>query len=298
MTNYKYCMFRGAFVRTRQVLLADKFQLCIRFHDIRCVVITAGWFVCFQHSSIMLGFCRACLETRSGCLQSDTTSTSRFSATAVSIFVILPEQHTQTHIHIRMHLRAHTHTQFNCPNSCSKPKLMGTSSTDTASNRTPRPSLGAHQQSRILESNSVHCTLRIVFQRCRSSCPHLVFQRCRSSRPPPRVSVLQFLTPPPRVSALPFLTRTQLLLYPLTAVFLAYLSSLVIGWNLSQGLCYFYKYRVVWPTRSTQGHHAELKLAVVSLRAVCMTLWEWHCRYDGANAPRPCYIDKISVCNT
>lgn len=46
-------------------------------------------------------------------------------------------------------------------------------------------------------------------------------------------------------SALPFLKRTEVLLYPVTGIFLFYLLSIGLGWNFSKGLCYFYKYRVL-----------------------------------------------------
>ncbi|ELU08114.1 hypothetical protein CAPTEDRAFT_148077 [Capitella teleta] len=45
-------------------------------------------------------------------------------------------------------------------------------------------------------------------------------------------------------SSLPFLKNTRLLLYPMSAMLLIYFLSLGLGWNFSQGLCYFYKYRV------------------------------------------------------
>jgi len=46
-------------------------------------------------------------------------------------------------------------------------------------------------------------------------------------------------------STLPFLKQTRLLLYPLTVLFLFYLLSAVIGWNISSTLCDFYVLRVV-----------------------------------------------------
>ncbi|XP_064637541.1 protein unc-50 homolog A-like [Lineus longissimus] len=45
-------------------------------------------------------------------------------------------------------------------------------------------------------------------------------------------------------SALPFLKKTQMFLYPMTIMVLLYVISLAVGWNLSSGLCNFYKYRV------------------------------------------------------
>ncbi|KAH3842096.1 protein unc-50 homolog [Dreissena polymorpha] len=45
-------------------------------------------------------------------------------------------------------------------------------------------------------------------------------------------------------SALPFLKNTRTMLFPVTAVLVIYLLSLVLGWNFSGGLSYFYKYRV------------------------------------------------------
>lgn len=45
-------------------------------------------------------------------------------------------------------------------------------------------------------------------------------------------------------SALPFLKNTRSILFPITAVLLIYILSLVFNWNFSRGLCYFYKYRV------------------------------------------------------
>jgi len=48
-------------------------------------------------------------------------------------------------------------------------------------------------------------------------------------------------------SSLPFLKKTQVLLYPLTVVFLLYFLSIIIGWNFSSGLCRFYHYRVFSP---------------------------------------------------
>lgn len=44
-------------------------------------------------------------------------------------------------------------------------------------------------------------------------------------------------------SSLPFLKKTQIFLYPVPAVLLVYILSILIGWNFSQGLCYFYHYR-------------------------------------------------------
>ncbi len=45
-------------------------------------------------------------------------------------------------------------------------------------------------------------------------------------------------------TALPFLKRTQVLLTPFTVLFILYLISVLVGWNFSKGLCYFYRYRV------------------------------------------------------
>ncbi|XP_029649896.1 protein unc-50 homolog [Octopus sinensis] len=46
-------------------------------------------------------------------------------------------------------------------------------------------------------------------------------------------------------SALPFLKNTRSLLYPMTLLVFVYFLSLIAGWNFSNGLCYFYKYRVL-----------------------------------------------------
>uniref|UniRef100_A0A803KAM0 Unc-50 homolog n=2 Tax=Xenopus tropicalis TaxID=8364 RepID=A0A803KAM0_XENTR len=45
-------------------------------------------------------------------------------------------------------------------------------------------------------------------------------------------------------SALPFLKNTVALLYPFAALALLYILSLVLGWNFTEQLCLFYKYRV------------------------------------------------------
>ncbi|WAQ99049.1 UNC50-like protein, partial [Mya arenaria] len=45
-------------------------------------------------------------------------------------------------------------------------------------------------------------------------------------------------------SALPFLKNTRTMLFPVTAVLVIYLLSLILSWNFSQGLRDFYKYRV------------------------------------------------------
>ncbi|XP_006010677.1 protein unc-50 homolog isoform X1 [Latimeria chalumnae] len=45
-------------------------------------------------------------------------------------------------------------------------------------------------------------------------------------------------------SALPFLKNTVILLYPFALLILLYVLSLALGWNFTQGLCTFYKFRV------------------------------------------------------
>lgn len=45
-------------------------------------------------------------------------------------------------------------------------------------------------------------------------------------------------------SSLPFLKNTQVILYPLTVLLLIYIVCVLIGWNLSRGLCHFYAMRV------------------------------------------------------
>uniref|UniRef100_A0A8C4PY65 Unc-50 homolog (C. elegans) n=1 Tax=Eptatretus burgeri TaxID=7764 RepID=A0A8C4PY65_EPTBU len=45
-------------------------------------------------------------------------------------------------------------------------------------------------------------------------------------------------------SALSFLKNTVILLYPFTLLFLFYILSLVLNWNFTKGLCWFYKFRV------------------------------------------------------
>eukprot|EP00066_Takifugu_rubripes_P015046 XP_011604312.1 PREDICTED: protein unc-50 homolog [Takifugu rubripes] len=45
-------------------------------------------------------------------------------------------------------------------------------------------------------------------------------------------------------NALPFLTNTVVLLYPFALLGLVYILSVSLGWNFTQGLCWFYKYRV------------------------------------------------------
>jgi len=44
--------------------------------------------------------------------------------------------------------------------------------------------------------------------------------------------------------ALPFLKNTRVILYPLTVLLLIYIVCILIGWNLSRGLCHFYAMRV------------------------------------------------------
>ncbi|XP_069020422.1 protein unc-50 homolog isoform X1 [Embiotoca jacksoni] len=45
-------------------------------------------------------------------------------------------------------------------------------------------------------------------------------------------------------NALPFLKNTVVLLYPFALIGLIYVLSVSLGWNFTQGLCWFYKYRV------------------------------------------------------
>ncbi|XP_030057250.1 protein unc-50 homolog [Microcaecilia unicolor] len=45
-------------------------------------------------------------------------------------------------------------------------------------------------------------------------------------------------------SALPFLKNTVVLLYPFAVLILLYVLSLALGWNFTEGLCNFYKFRV------------------------------------------------------
>ncbi|XP_049610815.1 protein unc-50 homolog isoform X1 [Syngnathus scovelli] len=45
-------------------------------------------------------------------------------------------------------------------------------------------------------------------------------------------------------NALPFLKNTVVLLYPFAPLALLYILSISLGWNFTQGLCWFYKYRV------------------------------------------------------
>ncbi|KAK2856904.1 hypothetical protein Q5P01_005639 [Channa striata] len=45
-------------------------------------------------------------------------------------------------------------------------------------------------------------------------------------------------------NALPFLKNTVVLLYPFALLGLIYILSVSLGWNFTQGLCWFYKYRV------------------------------------------------------
>jgi len=45
-------------------------------------------------------------------------------------------------------------------------------------------------------------------------------------------------------SSLPFLKKTEVLLYPLTTLVLFYVISVTASWNLTHGMCHFYKYRV------------------------------------------------------
>ncbi|KAF3857175.1 hypothetical protein F7725_009034 [Dissostichus mawsoni] len=45
-------------------------------------------------------------------------------------------------------------------------------------------------------------------------------------------------------NALPFLKNTVALLYPFALLVIVYILSLSLGWNFTQGLCWFYKYRV------------------------------------------------------
>ncbi|XP_071495345.1 protein unc-50 homolog [Diadema antillarum] len=46
-------------------------------------------------------------------------------------------------------------------------------------------------------------------------------------------------------SALPFLRRTVALLYPpFLTLFCLYLLSVILGWNISRSVIYFYEYRV------------------------------------------------------
>lgn len=45
-------------------------------------------------------------------------------------------------------------------------------------------------------------------------------------------------------TALPFLKNTVVLLYPFALLGLVYVLSVSLGWNFTQGLCWFYKYRV------------------------------------------------------
>ncbi|XP_010793813.1 protein unc-50 homolog [Notothenia coriiceps] len=45
-------------------------------------------------------------------------------------------------------------------------------------------------------------------------------------------------------NALPFLKNTVALLYPFALLVIVYTLSLSLGWNFTQGLCWFYKYRV------------------------------------------------------
>lgn len=54
------------------------------------------------------------------------------------------------------------------------------------------------------------------------------------------------LMPSPGVvlAALPFLKNTVVLLYPFALLGLVYVLSVSLGWNFTQGLCWFYKYRV------------------------------------------------------
>ena len=49
---------------------------------------------------------------------------------------------------------------------------------------------------------------------------------------------------PSTLAALPFLTNTVVLLYPFALLGLLYVLSVSLGWNFTQGLCWFYKYRV------------------------------------------------------
>ncbi|KAK3100680.1 hypothetical protein FSP39_023715 [Pinctada imbricata] len=46
-------------------------------------------------------------------------------------------------------------------------------------------------------------------------------------------------------SALPYLKNTRTFLFPVMAVLLIYVLSLVFHWNFTKGLCYFYEYRVL-----------------------------------------------------
>ncbi|MEQ2190332.1 Protein unc-50 [Xenoophorus captivus] len=46
------------------------------------------------------------------------------------------------------------------------------------------------------------------------------------------------------INPLPFLTNTVVLLYPFALLGLLYILSISLGWNFTQGLCWFYKYRV------------------------------------------------------
>jgi len=46
------------------------------------------------------------------------------------------------------------------------------------------------------------------------------------------------------VAALPFLKNTRVILYPLTMLLLVYIICVLIGCNLSRGLCHFYAMRV------------------------------------------------------
>uniref|UniRef100_A0A8C5BIW4 Unc-50-like protein n=1 Tax=Gadus morhua TaxID=8049 RepID=A0A8C5BIW4_GADMO len=45
-------------------------------------------------------------------------------------------------------------------------------------------------------------------------------------------------------NALPFLKNTVVLLYPFALLALLYILSVSLGWNFTQGLCWFYQYRV------------------------------------------------------
>lgn len=45
-------------------------------------------------------------------------------------------------------------------------------------------------------------------------------------------------------NSLTFLKKTQLMLYPLTVVFIIYIISVIAGWNFSRALCNFYSFRV------------------------------------------------------
>jgi hypothetical protein len=46
-------------------------------------------------------------------------------------------------------------------------------------------------------------------------------------------------------TGLPILHRTHVLLYPLTALLLVYVVTVAIGWNVSETVMDFYKYRVL-----------------------------------------------------